>query len=209
MKRRVATQSCASPSGPPRARSLKGRSSSRRTGTGRRSRTSRGGRLPGRCDRERGVGRPPWRRDNLDPHDEKETQEKNRALSRQGEKATKKSPPRASLEAAMVVVSDRAKKATLVRLLGMEAMVVVMLQEHLAKIVRQKNHRGNRRRTPQDVVVRARQQGEGSPRSQPRKEPGQKGGSYRPEGELQPQGSCKERKRAWILGSREVGKQGE
>ena len=110
------------------------------------------------------------------------------------------------MEAAMVVVSDRAKKATLVRLLGMEAMVVVMLQEHLAKIVRQKNHRGNRRRTPQEILVRARQQGwiprgtqrarkllqgEGSPGSQPRKELGQKEGSYIPGGELQPQGSCK------------------
>ena len=58
-----------------------------------------------------------------------------------------------------MVVSDRAKKATLARLLSMDAMVVVMPQEQLAKIVRQNTHRGNRRRTPQEGVVRARQKG--------------------------------------------------
>ena len=76
--------------------------------------------------------------DNFDPHGEEGTQEKNRYLSLEGEKATKKSPPRALLESAlkgqeagtilglgaqhkggMVVVSDRAKKATLAMLLGM------------------------------------------------------------------------------------------
>ena len=35
----------------------------------------------------------------------------------------------------MVVVSGRARKATLARLLGLEELVVVMPQEHLAKIV--------------------------------------------------------------------------
>ena len=49
----------------------------------------------------------------------------------------------------MVVVSDRAKRATLAKLLCMEALVVVMPQEHLAKIVRQDTHRENHRRTPQ------------------------------------------------------------
>ena len=58
-----------------------------------------------------------------------------------------------------MVVSDRAKKATLARLLGMDAIVVVMPQEQLAKIVRRNTHRGNRQRTPQEGVVRARQQG--------------------------------------------------
>ena len=99
-----------------------------------------------------------------------------------------------------VVVSDRAKKATLARLLGMDAMVVVMPQEQLTKIVRRNTHRGNRRRTPQEGVVRTRQQGctprgthrvrklpqgEGTPGSQPRKEHGQEEGSYSPGRESQ------------------------
>ena len=140
-----------------------------------------------------GGGRQKVATDNFDPHNEEGTQE---------EKATQRTPPIASLELArkgqeaktlfgrgvqhrggMVVVSDRAKKATLARLVGMDAMVMVMPQEHLAKIVRRNTHRGNRRGTPHDVVARARQQGyiprgtqrarklpqgEGSPGSQPR-----------------------------------------
>ena len=58
------------------------------------------------------------------------------------------------------MVSDRAKRATLAKLLCMEALVVVMPQEHLAKIVRQDTHRENHRRTPHEVIVRARKQGD-------------------------------------------------
>ena len=57
------------------------------------------------------------------------------------------------------MVSDRAKKAKLARLLGMDTMGVVMPQEQLAQIVRQNTHRRNHRRTPQEAVVRTRQQG--------------------------------------------------
>ena len=56
----------------------------------------------------------------------------------------------------MVIVSGRAKKATLARLLGLEELVVVMPQEQLAKIVMQDAHREDQRRTPQDVIARAR-----------------------------------------------------
>ena len=98
------------------------------------------------------------------------------------------------------MVSDRAKKATLARLLGMDTMGVVMPQEQLAQIVRQNTHRRNHRRTPQEAVVRTRQQGYtprgtqrvrklpqggGSPGSKPRKEHGQEKGSYSPGRESQ------------------------
>ena len=39
------------------------------------------------------------------------------------------------------MVSDRARKATLARLLGMDTMVVVMLQEQLDQIVRRNTQR--------------------------------------------------------------------
>ena len=55
----------------------------------------------------------------------------------------------------MVVVSGRAKKETLARLLGLEELVVVMPQEPLAKIIMQDAHREDHRRTPQDVIARA------------------------------------------------------
>ena len=55
-----------------------------------------------------------------------------------------------------MVVSDRAKRATLVRLLGLEELVVVMPREHLAKIVMQDTHREDHRRTPPDVIARER-----------------------------------------------------
>ena len=62
----------------------------------------------------------------------------------------------AQYKGGMVVVSGRAKKATLARLLGLEELVVVMPQEQLAKIVMQDAHRKDHRRTPQDVIARAR-----------------------------------------------------
>ena len=43
----------------------------------------------------------------------------------------------------MVLVSDRAKKTTLARLLGMDATVVVMRQGQLAEIVKRNIHKGN------------------------------------------------------------------
>ena len=80
----------------------------------------------------------------------------------QEEKATRRTTPKTALRAAregqeaktvvgrggqhkggMVVVSDRAKKATLVKLLGMDATVVVMPQGQLAKIVKRNIHMGN------------------------------------------------------------------
>lgn len=53
------------------------------------------------------------------------------------------------------MVSGRAKKATLARLLGLEELVV-MPQEPLAKIVMQDTHREDHWRTPQDMIARAR-----------------------------------------------------
>ena len=58
-----------------------------------------------------------------------------------------------------MVVSDRAKKSTLAKLVGMDSTVVVMPQEQVAKIVIQNTHRVNRQTTPQEVLDRARQQG--------------------------------------------------
>ena len=58
-----------------------------------------------------------------------------------------------------MVVSDRAKKATLARLLSMDAMVIVMPQEQLAKTIRENTHRENCQRTPQKGIVRAKQHG--------------------------------------------------
>ena len=92
------------------------------------------------------------------------------------------------------MVSDRAKRATLARLLGREALVVVMPQEHLAKAVMQDTHRENHRRTPQEVIVRARKhgwihkgtqrarklpRGEADPEVQPQATTGQEGFSPR------------------------------
>ena len=135
------------------------------------------------------------------------------------------------------------EEATLARLLGMDATVVVMPQEQLTKIVKR-----NCRRTPRRRVAQARQQGgipratqqagempqgERSPGSQPRNDPGQEEGSYsqgreaqqeqavqanqtqggyeqegaHPRSGQQPQESCKERKRAWVVGSSEGRKQ--
>ena len=93
----------------------------------------------------------------------------------------------------MVLVSDRAKKTTLARVLGMDATVLVMPQGQLAEIVKMNIHKGNCKRTPQRRVARARQQGgipkgtqhagerpqgEGSPERQPGKDPGQEERSY-------------------------------
>ena len=98
----------------------------------------------------------------------------------------------------MVVVSDRAKRATLARLLGLEELVVVMPQEHLAKIVMQDTHREDHRRTPQEVIARARKhvwipkgtqrarkllRGEADPEDQLQGTPGQEGFSPRRGGE--------------------------
>ena len=96
--------------------------------------------------------------DKFDPHNKEGTQEV---------KATQRKTPKALLgsdrkgqetetlvgqgvqhKAGTVVVSDRANKSTLVKLLGMDAMVVVMAQEHLAKIIRQNTNRGKGQRTP-------------------------------------------------------------
>ena len=81
-----------------------------------------------------GGGRQKAATDNFNPHDEEGTQE---------EKAVQRTPPIASLESA--------RKCQ-------EAETLVG-QEQLAKIVRPNTHRGNCRRTPHEVVVRARQLG--------------------------------------------------
>ena len=49
-------------------------------------------------------------------------------------------------------------QGTLARGLGLEEMVVVMPQEHLAKNVMQDTHREDHRRTPQEVIARTKKQ---------------------------------------------------
>ena len=97
-------------------------------------------------------------------------------------------------------MSDRAKKTTLARVLGMDATVVVMPQGQLAEIVKRNIHKGNRKKAPQREIVWAgpqggipkgtpcaggRPQGERSPERQPGEDPGQEEGSYIKEREEQ------------------------
>ena len=139
----------------------------------------------------------------IDRHKEEGTQEEKATqrtapktlgkVGREGKEAEKVAGRGAAHKGGMVLVSDRAKKTTLARVLGMDATVVVMPQGQLAEIVKRNIHKGNRKKAPQREIVWAgqqggipkgtqraggRPQGERSPERQPGEDPGQEEGSY-------------------------------
>ena len=140
--------------------------------------------------------------DKVDHHKEEGTQEEKPTQrtapktllksAREGQEAETVAGRGVSHKGGMVVVSDRAKKATLARLLGMDATVVVMPQGQLAMIVKRNIHKRNCPKKTRRRVARERQeggmprgtqcagempQGERSPERQPGKDPGQDEGS--------------------------------
>ena len=64
-------------------------------------------------------------------------------LAQEGQEAETVAGRGVSHKGGMVLVSDRAKKTTLARFLGMGATVLVMPQRQLAEIVKRNIHKGN------------------------------------------------------------------
>ena len=86
--------------------------------------------------------------DHFDPHAEVGTKEEKRARSRLN-----------GAWKAMETPSSWSKAlGTLARAVGLEELGVAKPREHLAKVVRQDNHREDHRRTPQEAIARTRKQ---------------------------------------------------